>query len=150
MKVYEIGIVLEGLPLVSVKYENIKEKEIDQVSKGALITSLLHCAENAISPVESFEGDTYSMIFRKGQMHTARTGQSDIIFYIIIDKKKELSKKSKNKIIDLANSILNEFIGRYDGVDTTKTKQFKEFESFMTDALGALDKSFMDKLSSLF
>jgi hypothetical protein len=150
MKVYEIGIVLEGLPLVSVKYEDFRQKDIDQVSKGALITSLLHCAENAISPVESFEGDTYSMIFKKGEMNTARTGQSDIIFYIIIDRKKELSKKSKKKVIELANTILNEFTERYNGVDTTQTKQFKEFESFMTESLEDLDKSFTDRLTSLF
>lgn len=150
MKVYEIGIVLEGLPLVSVKYEDFRKKDIDQVSKGALITSLLHCAENAISPVESFEGDTYSMIFKKAKMNTARTGQSDIIFYIIIDRKKELSKKSKKKVIELANTILNEFTERYNGVDTTQTKQFKEFESFMTESLGDLDKSFTDRLKSLF
>jgi hypothetical protein len=152
MRIDEIGLVLEGIPLLSVQYYGSENKEVDNISKSALVSSLLQYAENVISSVEYFESSAYSMIFKKGMMSTARSpDKANIFSYIIIDRrKKELPEKRKQKIINLLSVVLNEFIERYKGVETSEVSKFKDFKKFINDTFGDLTKSVDDKFSSLF
>ncbi|TXT66671.1 MAG: hypothetical protein BAJALOKI1v1_270003 [Promethearchaeota archaeon] len=154
MKIDEIGVVLDGIPLISLKYYNSQNDEVDDISKSALITSLLQYAENIIAPVESFESTIYSMIFTKGKMKTAHNPtKSDIFSYIVIektDKKKELPEKERKKIIDKISKILDEFIKRYDGFDISEVSQFEEFKNIINKTIAPFTKSVDDKFASLF
>ncbi|TFF97592.1 MAG: hypothetical protein EU541_08025 [Promethearchaeota archaeon] len=151
MRVHEIGIVKEGIPLLSQKYSKSGDKNFDSLSKSALISSLLQYAESVMSPVEYFESNKYSMIFKKGKMKTPHTSKPSKIFsYVILDRRKEISEKNKKRIIDLCTNILDEFIKRYDGMDTSEVSKFEKFKPFIDDTLGDLTKSLDDKFSSLF
>lgn len=149
MRVYEIGIVKEGIPLISVEYSS-PGSDIDKLSKGALISSLLQYAESTISAMEYFESEKFSMIFKKGKMKDPTIAKKSNIFsYIVIERDKEISEKNKQRIINLCSSILNEFIRRYDGKHTAEVGKFEAFKPFIDATLGDLTKSLDDKFSSL-
>jgi hypothetical protein len=151
MQVREIGIVKEGIPLLNVEYSGREESSVDHLSKSALISSLLQYAESIMAPVEYFESDKYSMIFKKGKMKSPnKSRDSNIFSYVIIDTQKDISEKSKQKIIDICNTILNEFLKRYNGVSTAEVGKFEKFKPFIDSALGDLTQSLDDKFSSLF
>ncbi len=150
MRIYEIGLVKEGIPLVSVHYSSSGSGDIDDISKGALISSLISYAESVMSSVEYFESDKYAMIFKKGKMMTANSGLSSLLAFVIADRKRDISEKSKKRVIELLTTILDEFVKRYKGTDTSSIDQFEEFKPFITEILGDLTKSLDDKFSSLF
>ena len=150
MKIDEIGLVLEGIPLLSVKYYDSDHDKVDDICKSALISSLLQYAENVISSVEYFESNMYSMIFTKGKMNTARnSNESNIFSYLIIDSKKQLSEKKKRRMIQNLSHLLNEFIKRFDGVEISEVSQFEKFKSYIDETFGISSKSVDEKFSSL-
>jgi hypothetical protein len=151
MLIREVGIILEGIPLIYVDYHKSTVEDVDNVSKGALINSILQFAESAISSLESFESNKYHMIFQKGKMHTERrTEESNLIAYIILDREESYNRKEKKKLKELLESILDTFVERYDGADDTEISQFRDFKSEINRILGSLTKTLDDKVSSLF
>ena len=64
MYVYEAGVIIGGVPTISVNYSNPSEHEVDLIHKCALMSCILNFAEILISPIESFESNRFIMELR--------------------------------------------------------------------------------------
>ena len=105
MNIQEVGIIIGGIPIIYRNYEENVDNNIDDskdvICKSALLSSLLDFAETLISPMEYFESNKYSIIFRKNKIRSNNAAQLDIFAYLISDKEK---KKDVTWSISISNA----------------------------------------------
>ncbi len=150
MQIYEAGIIIGGIPIISANYINPSEKDEDLIHKCALLSCLLNFAETLISPIESFESTKYNFIFKKEKINTINSEITDIFAYLILDKNEKFDKNVKRKINPLLENILHKFKVNYHGHDFSYSTQFIQFKNIIDNILGISKNNIEDKISLLF
>ncbi|MBY9005308.1 MAG: hypothetical protein KGD63_00960 [Candidatus Lokiarchaeota archaeon] len=150
MHIYEAGIIIGGIPIIGSNYINPNEKDIDLIQKCALLSCILDFADLLISPIEYLESNRYCFAFSKRYIETIDMEDSDIYAYLVINKYKNFHKEVKDKFYPVLETLLNEFIRRYNGFNFSFSFQFTEFRNFIDKTLGPSTLTLEEKVELLF
>ena len=150
MYIYEAGIIIGGIPTITVNYINPSEHEIDLIHKCALLSCILNFAEILISPIESFESNRYNFAFKKDIILSSDLEETDVHGYFIINRHKQFNKNLPTKIIPALEKIINEFKIRYTKRDFSYSTQFIEFGAIIDKIIGISSKTIEQKVEMLF
>ncbi|MBY8982962.1 MAG: hypothetical protein KGD57_08440 [Candidatus Lokiarchaeota archaeon] len=135
MQIYEAGIIIGGVPIISANYINPSEKEEDLIHKCALLSCLLNFAETLIAPIESFESNKYNFAFKKSEINTINSEVIDIFVYLILNKDEKFNKYLDKKIKPVLDTILDKFKVMYHGRDFSYSTQFIKFKDNIDNIL---------------
>ncbi len=135
MQIYEAGIIIGGIPIISENYINPNEKDEDLIHKCALLSCLLNFAEALISPIESFESNKYNFAFRKSEIETVNSEIIDIFVYLVLNNDAKFNKYLNKKIKPILNDILDQFKLKYYGRDFSYCTQFIQFKDIIKQIL---------------
>ncbi|MBY9005389.1 MAG: hypothetical protein KGD63_01390 [Candidatus Lokiarchaeota archaeon] len=135
MQIYEAGIIIGGIPVISANYINPYEKDEDLIHKCALLSCILNFAEVLISPIESFESSKYNFAFKKSEINTINSEIIDIFVYLILNKDEKFNKYLEKKIKPLLGDILDKFKVKYHGRDFSYSTQFINFKDIISQIL---------------
>ncbi|MBN1215435.1 MAG: hypothetical protein JXA99_08315 [Candidatus Lokiarchaeota archaeon] len=135
MQIYEAGIIIGGIPIISENFINPNEKDEDLIHKCALLSCLLNFAETLISPIESFESNKYNFAFRKSEIETVNSEIIDIFVYLVLNNDVKFNKYLNKKIKPILNDILDQFKLKYYGRDFSYCTQFIQFKDIIKQIL---------------
>ncbi len=150
MHVYEVGIIIGGVPVITANYINPNEREVDLIHKCALLSCILNFADILISPVEYFESNKYCFIFKKDSITGSDSEENEIYAYFVSNKYKDYAKHVKPKYYPILVQILNEFKSRYDGWNFAYSSQFLGFKNRIDSILRSSTKTMEEKVEMLF
>ena len=150
MHVYEVGIIIGGVPVITANYINPNEKEVDLIHKCALLSCILNFADILISPVEYFESNNYCFIFKKDSIVGSDSEENEIYAYFVSNKYKNFSKHVKNKYYPVLMEILDEFKSSYNGWNFAYSSQFIGFKRKIDSILKTSTKTLEQKVGLLF
>ncbi|MFX1298091.1 MAG: hypothetical protein ACFFD2_24975 [Promethearchaeota archaeon] len=146
MVIYELGIVCNGILLVSKEYYKEYEISLDPSLRGGIFSALTSLASEVFSDtIESFTLRNYKALLISRPHPTSK--DMDIIAYCIGDKKinLELAKDALTRILDEFNQKYS-----YEDINSGNLNIYKVFEKKIDDILGDLAKSYTDRLKSIF
>ena len=149
MLIREAGILFHGIPIIFTSYHRASKKQTNLVCSSGLMGGLLNFAECLMEPVEYFESDKYSIVFKKGIIKDLFRDEQEIVAFIILEKDYRLEKYLKRTILPLLEKLLNKFISRFDGCNLTKVGQFEPFEREINKIFGTGTQTFEEKVLSL-
>ncbi len=150
MHIYEAGIIIGGVPTITVNYINPSEHEVDLIHKCALMSCILNFAEILISPIESFESNRFNFAFRRDKIQSFDSDETDIHAYFILNRHKEFNTNVKTKILPVLDLIIDEFKSRYTYRDFSYSTQFLEFRAIIDKIIGISSKTLEQKVEMLF
>lgn len=102
-----------------------------------------------MEPIEYFESDKYSIIFKKGTIRDFFGDLQEIIAYIVIDKDERLEKYLNKTIFPLLKKILKKFISHFNGCNLTKSNQFESFKNILDKLFNVSTLTFEERVVSL-
>ncbi|UCC20982.1 MAG: hypothetical protein JSV62_06780 [Promethearchaeota archaeon] len=114
------------------------------------MSGLLSFAECLMEPVEYFESDKYSIVFKKGMIKDLFRDEQEIVAFIVIDKDPRLEKFLKKTILPLLEKLLRKFIIQFNGCNLTKVGQFEPFKTTINKIFGTGTQTLEEKVVSLF
>jgi len=150
MLIREAGILFHGIPIIFTSYHRASKDNLNLVCSSGLMSGLLSFAECLMEPVEYFESDKYSIIFKKGIIKDLFRDKQEIVAFIVIDKDPRLEKFLKKTILPLLEKLLRKFISQFDGCNLTKVGQFEPFMRTINKIFGTGTKTLEEKVVSLF
>jgi hypothetical protein len=119
------------------------------ISSSGLMSGLLGFAECLMEPVEYFESDKYSIIFKKGLIKDLFRDVQEIVAFIVLDKDFRLEKYLKKTILPLLEKLLRKFISQFNGSNLTKVGQFEPFRQTINKIFGIGTLTLEEKVLSL-
>ncbi len=149
MLIREVGILFHGIPIIFTSYHRASKDNLNLVCSSGLMSGLLSFAECLMEPVEYFESDKYSIIFKKGKMKDRFLIDQEIVAFIVLDKDGRLEKYLKKSVFPLLEKILKRFISQFTGCNFTKTHQFESFKSTLNKLFGTGTLTFEERVISL-
>ncbi|MFX1418175.1 MAG: hypothetical protein ACFE9N_04550 [Promethearchaeota archaeon] len=149
MLIREAGILFHGIPIIFTSYHRASKKQTNLVCSSGLMSGLLSFAECLMEPVEYFESDTYSIVFKKGVIKDLFRDEQEIVAFIILEKDYRLEKYLKKTVLPLLEKLLKKFISQYNGSNLTKVGQFEPFEREINKIFGTGTQTFEEKVLSL-
>ena len=149
MLIREAGIIFHGIPIIFISYHRASKSQTNLVCSSGLMSGLLSFAECLMEPVEYFESDKYSIIFKKGTIKDLFRDVQEIVAFIVLDKDYRLEKYLKKSILPLLEKFLKRFISHFDGSNLTKVGQFEPFKQTLTKIFGTGTQTFEEKVISL-
>ena len=149
MLIREAGILFHGIPIIFTSYHRASKKQTNLVCSSGLMSGLLSFAECMMEPVEYFESEKYSIIFKKGSLIDLYRFEQEIIAFIVLDKDFRLEKYLNRTILPLLKKLLKSFISRYSGCNLTKTGQFDSFKETINKIFGTGTLTLEEKVISL-
>jgi hypothetical protein len=102
-----------------------------------------------MEPVEYFESDKYSIIFKKGYVKDLYKEDKEIVAFIVLDKDYRLEKYLHKTILPLLEKLLKKFIVQFDGCNLTKVGQFEPFRGMINKIFGTGTQTLEEKVVSL-
>ena len=140
LAIYEVGILIRGTPIVSRKFYENHEEDLEFILRSGLFTALLHCIEEAIAPIEYIEGNKYLFIFHRGKIESSDLiDEEPIIAYTILDKQDKKVEKMINKILKpLLELVLNQFIKENTGKEFSEITQFEYYKKIIDDIFSTI------------
>ena len=149
MLIREAGILLHGLPLTFTSYHRASKDNADLFRASGIISGLLSFAECIMSPIEYFESDKYSIVFKKGKIEDLNGIEKEIVVFIVLDKDERLDKYLRRTILPLLKRMLKKFISQYNGSNLNEVDQFEPFEKKFNKLFGTGTQTFEEKVVSL-
>ncbi len=149
MLIREAGILFHGIPIIFTSYHRASKDNLNLICSSGLMSGLLSFAECLMEPVEYFESDKYSIIFKKGKMKDRFLIDQEIVAFIVLDKDGRLEKYLKKTVFPLLEKILKRFISQFNGCNFTKSKQFESFRSTLNKLFGTGTLTFEERVISL-
>jgi len=149
MLIREAGILFHGIPSIYISYHRASKDNLNLICSSGLMSGLLSFAECLMEPVEYFESDKFSIIFKKGKMKDRFMLDQEIVAFIVIDKDGRLEKYLKKTILPLLAKIIKKFISQFTGCNFTKSKQFESFKITLNKLFGVSTLTFEEKVVSL-
>ncbi|MHA1309464.1 MAG: hypothetical protein ACTSQO_00930 [Candidatus Helarchaeota archaeon] len=145
MVIYELGIINNGVPLISKQYYEEHSMPVDPILRSGFLSALNSFAAQAFSDeIESFSMKNFKIVLLTHRIDETET--ENIISYCIGDKKLnlKLAKRALTKIIE-------EFIDKYGSIDLSRDlSEYDEFIPIFDKILGDLVKKPEDRLKSIF
>jgi hypothetical protein len=149
MLIREAGILFHGIPIIFTSYHRASKDQTNLICSSGLMSGLLSFAECLMEPVEYFESDKYSIIFKKGTIKDLFRDVQEIVAFIVLDKDYRLEKYLKKTILPLLEKLLKRFISQFDGCNLTKVGQFEPFTREINKIFGTGTQTFEEKVISL-
>ena len=149
MLIREAGILFHGIPIIFTSYHRASKQKTNLVCSSGLMSGLLSFAECLMEPVEYFESDKYSIVFKKGSIKDLFRDVQEIVAFIVLDKDYRLEKYLHKTILPLLEKLLKKFVSQYDGCNLTKVGQFEPFKRILNKIFGTGTQTFEEKVVSL-
>ncbi|MFX1258810.1 MAG: hypothetical protein ACFFAN_13195 [Promethearchaeota archaeon] len=149
MLIREAGILFHGIPIIFTSYHRASKKRTNLVCSSGLMSGLLSFAECLMEPVEYFESDKYSIVFKKGIIKDFYRDVQEIVAFIVLDKDNRLERYLKKSILPLLEKLLKRFISQFDGCNLTKIGQFEPFRKTIDKIFGIGTLTLEEKIVSL-
>ncbi len=149
MLIREAGILFHGIPIIFTSYHRASKKQTNLVCSSGLMCGLLSFAECLMEPVEYFESDKYTIVFKKGMIKDLYRDLQEIVAFIVLDKDYRLEKYLHRNIFPLLEKLLDRFISQFDGCNMTKVGQFEPFRQIINKIFGTGTQTFEEKVLSL-
>lgn len=149
MLIRETGILFHGIPIIFTSYHRASKSKTNLVCSSGLMSGLLSFAECLMEPVEYFESDKYTIVFKKGIINDLFRDEQEIVAFIILEKDYRLEKYLKKTILPLLERLLKRFISQFNGCNLTKVGQFEPFEREINKIFGTGTQTFEEKVISL-
>jgi len=149
MLIREAGILFHGIPIIFTSYHRASKQKTNLVCSSGLMSGLLSFAECLMEPVEYFESDKYSIVFKKGLIKDLFRDVQEIVAFIVIDKDYRLEKYLHKTILPLLEKLLKKFVSQYDGCNLTKVGQFEPFKRILNKIFGTGTQTLEEKVISL-
>ena len=149
MLIREAGILFHGIPIIFTSYHRASKKQTNLVCSSGLLSGLLDFAECLMEPVEYFESDKYSIVFKKGTIKDMFKEIQEIVAFIVVDKDYRLEKYLNKTILPLLEKLLKRFISHFDGCNLTKVGQFEPFRRIINKIFGTGTQTLEEKVVSL-
>ncbi|MFX1379824.1 MAG: hypothetical protein ACFFA4_12110 [Promethearchaeota archaeon] len=149
MLIREAGILFHGIPIIFTSYHRASKDQTNLICSSGLMSGLLSFAECLMEPVEYFESDKYSIVFKKGIIKDFFRDQQEIVAFIILEKDYRLEKYLHKTILPLLEKLLKRFITQFNGCNMTKVGQFESFKSTINKIFGTGTQTFEEKVLSL-
>ncbi len=150
MLIREAGILYHGIPIIFTSYHRASKTQTNLVCSSGLMGGLLSFAECLMEPVEYFESDKYSIVFKKGTIKDMFREVQEIVAFIVLDKDYRLEKYLRRTILPLLEKLLKKFIAQFDGYNLTRVGQFEPFRTTINKIFSTGTQTFEEKVVSLF
>lgn len=146
MVIYELGIVNNGVLLVSKEYYKELNIIFDPSLRAGFFTAINYIATELFSDtIESFDLQNFKIIFLSRTYNAPN--ESDIIAYGIGDKRVNL-KLAKDALTRILDAFFQKY--NYSEINSGNLNIYCEFEQIMDGILGDLVKNYADRLKSIF
>ena len=149
MLIREAGILFHGIPIIFTSYHRASKEKTNLVCSSGLLSGLLTFAECLMEPVEYFESNKYSIVFKKGTIVDFFKDVQEIVAYIVLDKDYRLEKYLNKTIQPLLKKLIKRFISQFAGCNFTKGLQFERFKSTLNKLFGTGTLTFEERVISL-
>ncbi len=149
MLIREAGILFNGIPIIFTSYHRASKERTNLVCSSGLMSGLLSFAECLMEPVEYFESDKYSIVFKKGTINDLFRDIQEIVAFMVIDKDPRLEKYLKKTIQPLLNKLLKSFVSQFNGCNLTKVGQFERFKETLNKIFGTGTQTLEERVVSL-
>ena len=149
MLIREAGILFHGIPIIFTSYHRASKEETNLVCSSGLLSGLLGFAECLMEPVEYFESDKYSIVFKKGNVKDLNHEEQEIVAFIVLDKDYRLEKYLHRTILPLLETLLRKFISQFTGSNLLKVGQFEVFKKTINKIFSTGTQTFEEKVVSL-
>ncbi len=152
MRIHEIGIIVNGIPVVYVRFNDFGSFGSQFIHSTGIIPSLLIFSERMlIESVEYIESEKYCIIFLKKVLNKFSTkSKKEIIIYSVINKELEFDKLYKEKVLKTLKRILKKFIVKHRDSNVNNLTIFKEFEDLLRKSFEIESKVLEDRVASIF
>ena len=149
MLIREAGILFHGIPIIFTSYHRASKKQTNLVCSSGLMSGLLSFAECLMEPVEYFESDKYSIVFKKGIIKDLFRDVQEIVAFMVIDKDPRLEKYLKKTIQPVLDKLLKKFVSQFNGCNLTKVGQFEPFKEILNKIFGTGTQTLEERVVSL-
>ena len=149
MLIREAGILFQGIPIIFTSYHRASKDNLNLVCSSGLMSGLLNFAECLMEPVEYFESDKYSIVFRKGTITDIFRNIQEIVAFIVLDRDYRLERYLHRTILPLLKKLLNRFVSQFNGCNLTKVGQFESFKGIINKIFGTGTQTLEEKVVSL-
>ena len=150
MLIREAGILFHGIPIIFASYHRASKNRTNLICSSGLLSGLLGFAECLMEPVEYFESDKYSIIFKKGHVKDLYNEEKEIVAFLVLDKDYRLEKYLHRTILPLLEKLLRRFISQFTGCNLLKVGQFESFKMTINKIFSTGTQTFEEKVISLF
>lgn len=131
MVIREAGILINKVPIIYANYPKAYEDELNLIFTSELMSGLLIFAEYVMTPIEYFENNEYTLIFKTGQFHDYDGKIQEITAFLVMDKNKKLEKYLDKNLNPLLEELLGKFISQFYGCKITEVAQFEPFKKMI-------------------
>lgn len=149
MLIREAGILFHGIPIIFTSYHRASKNQTNLVCSSGLMSGLLSFAECLMEPVEYFESEKYSIVFKKGIIIDFNRAKQEIVAFIVLDKDYRFEKYLNKTVLPLLEKLLRRFISQFDGCNLTKVGQFEDFKRIINKIFGTGTQTLEEKVISL-
>ena len=149
MLIREAGIIFNGIPVIFTSYHRASKEKTDLICSSGLMSGLLTFAECLMAPIEYFESNKYTIIFKKGKIQDFYGKLQEILSFIVIDKDDRLEKYLDRTIKPLLDKLLKRFITEYNGCKVTEVTKFEPFKKTIDKIFGTGTQTLEEKVISL-
>jgi hypothetical protein len=149
MLIREAGILFHGIPIIFASYHRASKRKTNLVCSSGLMSGLLTFAECLMEPVEYFESDKYSIVFKKGIIIDLNKEKQEIVAFLVLDKDYRLERYLNKTILPLLGRLLKKFIIQYTGSNLLKVGQFEGFKNTINKIFGTDTQTLEEKVVSL-
>ncbi len=145
MIIREVGIISCGIPIIFESHKETRKENANLILNSGLLSSILSFAEITISPIEYFQSNRFTVVFRKDWIKDNHS-LKPFIAYVVIDNEKNVDKYIKKRVLPLLKKIMKKFKTRYNGKNST---QFEDFRKTLSKILNINIKTLDEKFVSL-
>ncbi|MFW9784831.1 MAG: hypothetical protein ACFFFB_21305 [Candidatus Heimdallarchaeota archaeon] len=131
MLIREAGIIFNGVRLISTHCYKASKGRLESISTNMFMNGLLTFAECLIAPIEYFENNNYTIVFKKGKLCDYFGTIRDLFAYLVMDRDIRLEKYLYKKITPVLEEVLKKFTSQYYGCKITEVTQFEPFKTTM-------------------
>jgi hypothetical protein len=149
MLIREAGILFHGIPIIFTSYHRASKEQTNLVCSSGLLSGLLGFAECLMEPVEYFESDKYSIIFKKAFIIDLNKEKQEIVAFLVLDKDYRLEKYLNKTVLPLLDKLLKEFISQFTGCNLLKIGQFDSFKQIINKIFSTGTQTLEEKVISL-
>ncbi|MFX0001744.1 MAG: hypothetical protein ACFE9Q_14550 [Candidatus Hodarchaeota archaeon] len=149
MLIREAGILFQGIPIIFAPFHRASKIKTNLICSSGLLNGLLGFAECLMEPVEYFESDNYSLVFKKKNIIDLYKEKKEILAYIVLDKDFKLDEYLHKSILPLLNRLLKKFISKFSGYNLFKVSQFENFEKDIRKIFGVNTQTLQERVEAL-
>ncbi|MFX1390344.1 MAG: hypothetical protein ACFE9Z_09800 [Promethearchaeota archaeon] len=149
MLIREAGILFHGIPIIFTSYHRASKEQTNLVCSSGLLSGLLGFAECLMEPVEYFESDKYSIVFKKDVITDLNKEKQEIVAFLVLDKDYRLEKYLRRTVLPLLEKLLKRFINQFTGSNLLKVGQFDIFRQTINKIFSTGTQTLEEKVISL-